>query len=282
MYQLLYQLDRILRGEATQPDDIRRADFRIPLVGISFVILVLAVIYGLCMGAFALVRGFEGSRLEDGYLQAFATMCKVPLLFTLTLVITLPSLYVFNALVGSQLKFLPVLKLLVASLAVNLSVLASLGPIVAFFSFSTPNYGFIVLLNVTVFTISGCLGLAFLVQTLKRLTAAHRGGLPLRQKPVASVPGRSGEEALNLLHTATAPGADNPGPLEHLDGIVVGKHIWKVFSVWICVFGLVGAQMGWVLRPFIGNPNMPFSWFRPRESNFFQAVFNQLFQFLFG
>ena len=26
------------------------------------------------------------------------------------------------------------------------------------------------------------------------------------------------------------------------------------------VFGLVGAQMGWVLRPFIGNPNQPFQW----------------------
>ncbi len=30
--------------------------------------------------------------------------------------------------------------------------------------------------------------------------------------------------------------------------------------------------MGWVLRPFIGNPNMPFTWFRARESNFFMAV----------
>ena len=38
------------------------------------------------------------------------------------------------------------------------------------------------------------------------------------------------------------------------------------------VFGLVGAQMGWVLRPFVGNPNLPFTWFRGRESNFFQAV----------
>jgi hypothetical protein len=27
------------------------------------------------------------------------------------------------------------------------------------------------------------------------------------------------------------------------------------------------------LRPFVGNPNVPFTWFRSRESNFFQAVF---------
>ncbi len=282
MYQWICELDRILRGEATKPVDIRQADIRIPTLGISFVVMTLAVIYGLCMGAFALIRGLEGGSVSDGYLQTLATMCKVPLLFALTLVITLPSLYVFNALVGSQLKFLPVLRLLIASLAVNLSVLASLGPIVAFFSFSTPNYGFIVLLNVTVFTIAGSLGLAFLVQTLKRLTAAHRGGLPTVSKPAPVAPGQASHEAFDMAHPAPHPGAEIPGPLEEVEGIVIGRHIWKVFSVWIFVFGLVGAQMGWVLRPFIGSPDMPFTWFRERHSNFFQAVFKQIVNLLFG
>jgi len=44
----------------------------------------------------------------------------------------------------------------------------------------------------------------------------------------------------------------------------------------VIVFGLVGAQMGWVLRPFIGNPDVPFTWFRVRESSFFEAVWNAL------
>jgi hypothetical protein len=34
--------------------------------------------------------------------------------------------------------------------------------------------------------------------------------------------------------------------------------------------------MSWVLRPFMGNPNLPFEWFRERESNFFVAVFRSL------
>jgi hypothetical protein len=34
--------------------------------------------------------------------------------------------------------------------------------------------------------------------------------------------------------------------------------------------------MGWVLRPFIGNPNVPFTWFRDRHSNFFEAVLHTL------
>lgn len=42
------------------------------------------------------------------------------------------------------------------------------------------------------------------------------------------------------------------------------------------IYGVVGAQMGWILRPFIGNPDLPFTWFRARESNFFAALFGVL------
>src|SRR5207253_113996 len=49
-----------------------------------------------------------------------------------------------------------------------------------------------------------------------------------------------------------------------------------VFRIWVFLFALVGAQMGWVLRPFIGHPHVAFSFFRPRSSNFFEGVFNAL------
>jgi hypothetical protein len=38
------------------------------------------------------------------------------------------------------------------------------------------------------------------------------------------------------------------------------------------VYGVVGAQMGWVLRPFIGTPSQPFELFRDRASSFFENV----------
>ena len=43
----------------------------------------------------------------------------MPALFFLTLVVTFPSLYVFNALVGSRLNLLALFRLLVAALAVQ-------------------------------------------------------------------------------------------------------------------------------------------------------------------
>lgn len=46
----------------------------------------------------------------------------------------------------------------------------------------------------------------------------------------------------------------------------------RVFYVWMIVFGLVGGQMAWVLRPFVGNPAQPFEWFRAREGSFVLGV----------
>ena len=67
-----------------------------------------------------------------------------------------------------------------------------------------------------------------------------------------------------------------PGALERPDDRVLSRHVKTVFRCWIVLFGLVGAQMGWVLRPFIGDPNTPFTWFRGRESNIFLAILNTL------
>jgi hypothetical protein len=55
-----------------------------------------------------------------------------------------------------------------------------------------------------------------------------------------------------------------------------------VFRVWVLVFGVVGAQMSWVLRPFVGSPDMPFSWLRARESNFFVDVVRALSELFAG
>ncbi|MEL7498665.1 MAG: hypothetical protein AAFN77_13745 [Planctomycetota bacterium] len=284
----LIQVDRILRGDVTRPDGDNRVEINIPVVGVSVVVILLGVAYGFCMGVFALIHGVEISAYHRALMQTFASMCKVPLLFSLTLVITFPSLYVFNALLGSQLRVFAVLKLLVASLAVNLAVLASMGPILAFFSASTPNYPFIVLLNVVLFAIAGALGLGFLLQSLNRLSATV--GLS-SDSPAASTTKlettfdtdeanpEASAEGITIVATAVTSPKASPhgpvaGPLDRPRSMMLSGHVKKVFVCWLIVFGMVGAQLGWILRPFIGSPDMPFTWFRSRQSNFFQAVFD--------
>jgi hypothetical protein len=242
------ELDLLLRGELTRVSSLRRGGLEISPGRLSLIIVVMAMSYGICMGTFALFRMKGPSGL-----QVLASMVKVPLLFYLTLLVTLPSLYVFNTLVGSRLMLGTVVRLLVASLGVMVAVLASLGPIVAFFSVSTASYPFMLLFNVAVFTVAGVLGLTFLLQTLHRLSVLD-----------AQQPQVTGAE--------TGESEEPSGALDPLENRVLSKHVRTVFRLWVIVFALVGAQMGWVLRPFVGNPAVPFTWFRGRESNFFQAV----------
>ncbi len=262
LWSWVLALDRVLRGEATRVADVRDGAVQIPLFGIAFVVTVLGMFYGVCMGTYAVVN-------YERWMQMLASALKVPALFLLTLLVTLPSLYVFNALVGSRLTAGSVVRLFVAALGVNLAVLASLGPIVAFFSVNTISYSFMVLLNVLVFAVSGLLSLVFLFQTLHRLNLAFRA-LPPSPSPTAS-PSTPPDDVVQA-ELVDAPVADEPGPLNRIEGHMFGRHVQAVFACWTVLFGLVGAQMGWVLRPFIGSPDLPFSWFRERESNFFEAV----------
>ncbi len=241
-------LDSVLRGSATTPAGLENGDIPVSARGLLVVITILGMFYGLCMGCYGLLK--VGG---PNYWQMLATTIKVPMLFLLTLFITFPSLYVFNALVGSRLHAHSLLRLLMASLGVTLAVLSSLGPIVAFFSACTTSYHFMILLNVLVFSISGFLGLSFLLQTLQRLTIYNVAPSATEDENEAKFKGAL-DPTLRPIHF----------------------RVKTVFRCWLVVFSLVGMQMAWILRPFIGAPSRPFTWFRDRESNFFEAVFQSI------
>ncbi len=252
-------LDRLLRGEATTLAALTRGDIEIEAARLPPLLIGLGALYGVCMGCFALTNKDFSSAL----CQTLSSMGKVPILFFATLVVSFPSLYVFNALVGSRLSLASLWRLLVSALTVMMTVLASLGPVVAFFSLSTDNYPFIVLLNVAVFALSGFLGLKFLVGTLHRLTSV----LYDREATFDSV--QSAIESRNAMRDL--------GPLDRIER-PTSRSVKQVFALWVVAFSLVGMQMSWVLRPFIASPGKPFTVLSPRKSNFYAAVFNQLSQ----
>ncbi len=305
MKKWVKELDRILRGEATRMTSLRSGSIDISIAGLSVILVILGMLYGLCMGSFTVLRTWGTDLQSDGLRQLAATVVKVPALFFLTLLVTCPSLYVFNALLGSRLTVASVLRLLVAMLGVLLAVLASFGTIVAFFSFTTESYPFMVVLNVAVFAVSGFLGVAFLLQTLHRLTvtihpapsprpagSSHLSNLPpwsstsLAGAMPPPLPGQAESsptpEAPGIEEPAVPPVVEEPalGALQSLQALRPPA-VSAVFKTWMLLFGLVGSQMGWVLRPFIGNPNLPFHLFRPRQSNFFAAVV-KIVMHLFG
>ena len=71
----LGELDRILRGELTQVSSLQRGGIDISPRRLSLVIVILGMVYGICMGTYALFR-MKGPHAW----QIVASMVKVPLL----------------------------------------------------------------------------------------------------------------------------------------------------------------------------------------------------------
>ncbi len=274
MRKWLKQLDQILRGDATDVSNLQDGQFPLPVFGVGILLILLSMLYGACIGSFNLLHPLDARAvitIQDAWMQTLASTIKMPLLFVLTLCVTFPSLYVFNALSGSRLTLQSVLRILVACMGVLLAVLASLGPIVVFFSLCTTSYPFMQLLNVATCGISGLLGLTFLLRTLNRILWIQLGADIRFLTPVSPPPPAA---PTSPLQSPGALPAVAPGPLERLSPTHAKAK--TVFTIWTFVFALVGAQMSWVLRPFIGSSAIPFEWIRQRESNFFLAVMGAL------
>lgn len=248
MLAWLRDLDALLRGQRTLAADLVAGRLQMSLRTFVPVAVVLGAGYGFFMGWFAVFN-----REPPNYQQLLASTVKLPALFLLTLVVTFPSLYVFNALVGCRLTWGTTLRLLVGAVVVNLAVAASFGPILGFFTFSTTSYPFMILLNVVLLGLAGFVGLTFLMQVLRRTV---RWQTPSTLASPADV-----------MESPAVPLAPPATPTNEALG--QGRFI---FQIWVIIYGLVGAQMGWLLRPFIGNPSAPFTWFRDRDSNFFEAL----------
>jgi hypothetical protein len=248
MRRLVLQVDALLRGKLTRREDLGRGEVGASALTLALASIVLGASYGAFMGLFAVLRAGNQS-----YAQILSSAVKVPLLFLLTLFVTFPSLYVFSTLAGSHLAFPQTLRLLLGGTVVNLALLASFGPITAFFTLSTESYPFMVLLNVIFFAAAGIAGLAFIARAL-----GHVFSRPPELQP----------QPQPQPDPAPAMPASPPPVAERRPA----SRAAYVFQVWVLIYAVVGAQMGWILRPFVGSPDLPFTFIRQRESNFFEAV----------
>lgn len=55
---------------------------------------------------------------------------------------------------------------------------------------------------------------------------------------------------------------------------------YKLITAWLFLYGFVGSQLGWTLRPFFSTPGTSFALFREIESNFYVEVIKIIGAFL--
>lgn len=173
--------------------------------------------------------------------QALSSAVKLPVLFLLTMAICLPTLYLFNLLCGGRLSARQALALVLAAITVTSSLGLAFAPITLFFMISAWNYNFFILLNVAILTLTGAIGLHFLVNGMRNLNR-------MAQSEAKTTAAKSRPIDMRLLYG------------------------------WLVLYGFVGTQLGWTLRPIFGSPDQPFALFRTLEGNFYTAVVQNLMQ----
>jgi hypothetical protein len=73
--------------------------------------------------------------------------------------------------------------------------------------------------------------------------------------------------------------------LELLRGLSGSQRVaWRVLTAWLAGNLLLGSQLSWILRPFLGSPHLPVQFLRTNafQGNFFEATMNSFVQVLFN
>jgi hypothetical protein len=109
------------------------------------------------------------------------------------------------------------------------------------------------------------------------LADAPPNGTPVGEtSAVADAPALPAARTATL--TATRPAAGRPDQVR----VPPGQASMSLLYIWIVLFGFVGTQLAWTLRPFFGDPGKPFGLFREIGGTFYADVFRTIGNLLGG
>ena len=215
----------ILRGDSS-PEE-RALGLPVSRATLAGAIVAFGMFYGAVMGTYG---GFIGVRMW----QVLYSAVKVPFLLFATFLLSLPSFFVINTLLGLRADFPRVVCALLATQAGLTIILSALAPYTAFWYVCGSRYQPAILFN----------GVMFAVASVSAQWMLRRSYEPL----VESDP----------------------------------KHR-VMLRTWLVIYVFVGIQMGWVLRPFIGDPDQPVQFFREGSwSNAYEVVLEMIWNVVRG
>jgi hypothetical protein len=232
-----------------------------------------------------------------GWQQSLSSLVKLPLLFMATLAICLPTLYLFNLVFGSRLSVVQAVALIMVSITVTAVLTLAFAPISLFFLVTAQNYAFFKLLNVAILTLTAVVGLRFLIGGMHALNEeeelAGRPPVPVSppvpaQVPLAVTAGAPGPDGVVQVPDGAVPAVAVPSGAVATQPVIVPVPVPQrlpmpsqpparsgnmgLLYIWIVLFGFVGTQLAWTLRPFFGSPGQPFGLFRHLSGTFYGDI----------
>jgi hypothetical protein len=162
-------IESILRDRLSFFEEIRQGqDLRSKMHAMLMSSVAFLALYGAVMGS------------TNSLWQALSSAVKLPMLFLATLIVCAPTLYFFNLIFGSNQSLSQNIALMLTAITVTAVVLLSLAPIVTFFLLTSSHYQFFKLLNVGAFTLAGIIGVVFLGQGMRLVSASGAEGERVR------------------------------------------------------------------------------------------------------
>jgi len=116
---------------------------------------LLSLLYGIIMGSY------------HGATQAVATGVKIPVLFSLALLICFPAFYIIQSILGSKLRLFQMITIILSGFLLTAAIMVSFIPVVIFFQLTGGNYYFLILLHIAVMVLSGIFGMRNIIGALK-------------------------------------------------------------------------------------------------------------------
>ncbi len=201
------------------------------------------------------------------------------------------GLILFNLLFGARLSVLQACALIMVAITVTAVLTFAFAPISLFFLITARSYAFFKLLNVAILALTALVGLRFLTSGMRALNKQVVGESMVSSQVVVTA-----DVSRRELVSATVGGAANPAAQQPTNGDArtarQNQNAAKakapqpaagdrpasmlLLYIWILLFGFVGTQLAWTLRPFFGDPGQPFELFRDINGTFYSDILSTL------
>jgi MFS family permease len=220
-----------------------------------------------CLFVFGLPLG------AGGLAQVLSSGIKLPLVFLVAALVCLPTLFMACRVIGVPLGAMQAAALIAVAMAISGVFAVALLPISLFFLLTTGALFFKVLTLVllVLVAVAGVRVMAAGLAAVTTVPAAHNGLVDAPVRPNGSL-----RTVISANGSVDGPSLSSPAA----EPMPPAKTIRRLVYAWGVLFGLVGSQLGWVLRPIFGAPDERFAVLKSIDGSFLGDLVHTISQMI--